>query len=326
MPEISFIIPCYNARADHLRECLGSLCDAAHCEVILVDDGSTEWHDEIVKELADGFSRNAIHFNVLHRPHEGVSAARNAGMDIAQGRYIQFVDADDSVCWQTLHSDVERATLKDADMMLYGKGGQDKVTDGISYMRRNNIHGAVWHYLFRRELVEATDTHEALRFTPGVAYAEDEEFTARLMLRANNVITTDDNPVSYRRHEQSATADMSPERLRQRFDDTERVITRLRDTAGTLQGEARQALQRRVAQLTMDYLYNVITLTRDRKQMEEHIKRLRQLQLFPLPVKHYTTRYLLFSLMSTNRFGRQLLFRQCLQHATGKRLTNNCNS
>ena len=59
----------------------------------------------------------------------------------------------------------------------------------------------------------------------------------------------------------------------------------------------RQALQRRVAQLTMDYLYNIIRLTRSRHYLKRKIQELRRLGLYPLPAKAYTAKYTLFRLL-----------------------------
>jgi hypothetical protein len=67
------------------------------------------------------------------------------------------------------------------------------------------------------------------------------------------------------------------------------------------------ALQRRVAQLTMDYIYQVIRQTRSRKQLESEIKELTRLSLFPLPNQAYTTKYTWFRRMSATSIGRALL-------------------
>lgn len=91
---ISIIIPVYNVE-DYLRECLDSIIDQKHQdnEIILVDDGSIDKSPEICDEYCSRYSQ--IH--VVHKKNGGVSSARNAGLDIAKGEYIAFIDADDSV-------------------------------------------------------------------------------------------------------------------------------------------------------------------------------------------------------------------------------------
>lgn len=91
-PLVSFIIPAYNVDADMLRECLESIMALSlsreEREIILIDDGSdvpaicslTDVADEIV---------------YLRQPNKGLSEARNIGIKLATGRFVQFVDADD---------------------------------------------------------------------------------------------------------------------------------------------------------------------------------------------------------------------------------------
>lgn len=93
-PCFSIIIPVYNV-APYLRECLDSVLAQtfADWECICVDDGSTDGSDAILDEYATADSR----FRIIHRPNAGVSSARNAALDVAQGEWIWFVDGDDMI-------------------------------------------------------------------------------------------------------------------------------------------------------------------------------------------------------------------------------------
>jgi hypothetical protein len=77
--------------------------------------------------------------------------------------------------------------------------------------------------------------------------------------------------------------------------------------ANTLASSERIALQRRVAQLTMDYIYNVIMLCHSQKALNEAIKTLHQKGLFPLPDRNYTAKYTWFRRMTNSSIGRTLL-------------------
>ena len=90
----SIIIPVYNVEG-YLRKCLDSLVaqTCADWEAICVDDGSTDGSGAILDEYAKKDGR----FKVLHQENRGVSAARNAALDLAQGEWIMFADADDVV-------------------------------------------------------------------------------------------------------------------------------------------------------------------------------------------------------------------------------------
>ena len=69
----------------------------------------------------------------------------------------------------------------------------------------------------------------------------------------------------------------------------------------------RLAMQRRVAQLTMDYIYNIITLTHSRQELETHIKELHAEGFFPLPDRDYSQKYKWFRKMTNTRLGRAIL-------------------
>ena len=92
MNTISVIIPIYNADK-WLNEALRSLQTQSFSDfdVIMVDDGSTDKSAEICQHYCDKDSR----FRLISQPNKGVSSARNHGIDIAEGDWIAFMDADD---------------------------------------------------------------------------------------------------------------------------------------------------------------------------------------------------------------------------------------
>ena len=91
-PLVSVIIPVYNGEATVVR-CLKSVLfqDYLNLEILAVNDGSTDRSLALCRELADYDSRVII----IDQPNSGVSAARNHALDIALGKYIQFLDCDD---------------------------------------------------------------------------------------------------------------------------------------------------------------------------------------------------------------------------------------
>ena len=94
MKKISIIVPIYNIEK-YLPRCLESILAQTYknIEVILVDDGSVDNSGMI----ADTYARNDQRIIVIHQVNKGVSAARNAGLDLATGDYIGFVDGDDYI-------------------------------------------------------------------------------------------------------------------------------------------------------------------------------------------------------------------------------------
>ena len=91
------------------------------------------------------------------------------------------------------------------------------------------------------------------------------------------------------------------------MNDNFEVICRLNQKAENLPYQEQEALRRRVAQLSMDYLYNTITLTRDTQLTEKAVRKLYKEGLFPLPSKDYTRKYKLFRRMVNSKAGRKLL-------------------
>ena len=91
-PLISVIIPVYNP-GEHLKKCLDSITGQTYreLEIILIDDGSTDGSDKLCDEYAAKDERIIC----VHQPNGGVSKARNAGLALAHGDYVQFPDSDD---------------------------------------------------------------------------------------------------------------------------------------------------------------------------------------------------------------------------------------
>lgn len=91
---VSVIVPVYNVKP-YLQECFDSICRQSYrnIEIILVDDGSTDGSGELCDVLAASDDRTTV----LHKENGGLSDARNAGLRIAQGDWISFVDSDDYI-------------------------------------------------------------------------------------------------------------------------------------------------------------------------------------------------------------------------------------
>lgn len=114
-PLISIIVPFYNVEK-YARKCIESLLSQTltDIEIILVDDGSPDRCGDICDEYAASDSR----IKVIHKKNEGVSAARNAGLDIASADIIGFVDSDDWVSPDMFHSLYTAMIRHDADIAV----------------------------------------------------------------------------------------------------------------------------------------------------------------------------------------------------------------
>ena len=308
-PLVTFVVTCYNLPVPMLCECLNSILALPlsddEREIIVVDDGSE------VSPM-NGLMQYGNHIIYVRQRNQGVSVARNTALRMARGQYIQFVDGDDHL----LQAPYEHCLSlirqhKDLDVVLFDFSKSETqeqsayhdtaIQAGSDFLRNNNIHGAVWCMLFRQT------TRSKLLFTPGIEYGEDEEFTPQLLLRAETLIQTNAKAYYYRPRTTSAVHQQDDERKQKRLDDTMEVIIKLHRTADRLPQTDRLALQRRVAQLTMDYIYNTIVLTHSRQILNERLAALRQEGLFPLPDRDYSRKYKWFRKMTNSSLGLTIL-------------------
>ena len=309
-PLVTFIVTAYNLPIEQLRQCLDSIralsLNAAEREIILVDDGSDE---PPISALAD-YLDDILY---IRQRNAGLSAARNRGIGMATGEFLQFVDGDDYLLQAAYEHCLDQVRYGGADVVMFDL--TDDATDsqpadynatdmdsGTELMAHHNIQGSACGYLFRRHILGE------LRFTPGI-YHEDEEFTPQLLLRAERICSTDAQAYFYRRRQQSITGTADVRTVVRRLADKRQVISRLSAMADTLPNNDRLALQRRVAQLTMDYIYTIIIETRSRHFLDRKLASLRSEGLFPLPDRHYTTKYTWFRRMTHSSLGLSLLMR-----------------
>lgn len=189
---LSVIVPVYNVEK-YLRECIDSILtqDIDEMEVILVDDGSTDGSGAICDEYAEKDGR----VTVIHNENGGCSAARNAGLDIAQGKYITFVDSDDYLLPNTYRTNVEYMEKHpEVDCLQIPTVYDERIIFTRKYKRENKartfvgneiflnwwsgktINHFAWNKIYKREM------WENLRFMNG-AFVEDCMITPDLSTR-----------------------------------------------------------------------------------------------------------------------------------------------
>lgn len=309
-PLISFVIAYYDLPLKLLRQCLDSILalslQPSEREIIVVDDGSE--HSPMNELMAYG---DAIHY--IRQAHQGLSVARNTGLQMASGTYLQFVDSDDLLLKKAYEHCIDLARKHQPEMVVFQLTRQNDSKDtykdseaqsGSNYMRHQNIHGSACGYLFARSILGD------LRFTPGIRH-EDEEFTPQLLLRAEIIRVTDAKAYLYRHTPDSITTSQDSHQRLSRLEDSRGIIERLNTIADRLPRDDRMALQRRVAQLTMDYLYNIIRQTGSRQHLEREMEVLRKQGLFPLPDRDYTQKYTWFRRLTNSSIGISILMRLC---------------
>ena len=310
-PLVSFVITYYNQPVQLLCECIDSILALSlrsfEREIIVIDDGS-----EVCP--MNGLMQYGNDIVYVRQKNQGVSTARNRGMNMATGKFIQFIDADDYLIQSPYEHCLDLLRLNsDIEMVMFdfthSASQQDNIvqspikTSGTAYMRNHNIAGTVCCFIFRQSILGK------LAFSPEIKYGEDEEFTAQLLLRAEEVYVTKVKAYFYRCYKHSAIHQSRTEETgkKKRLEDNLSVILHLQNLCDKLPQNDRLALQRRVAQLTMDYIYNTITLTHSRQALNSCLDELSSKGLFPLPDRDYTRKYTWFRRMTNSAVGRTLL-------------------
>jgi len=290
-----------------LCECINSILalslSPAEREIIVIDDGSE------VSPM-NGLMQYGDEIIYVRQKNGGLSTARNKGIDMATGQYIQFIDADDHLIQVPYEHCLDIIRYgKEIDMVVFDftsntqkqkAFNDDPIISGTEYMCNHNIHGTACGYLFKMT------TLSKLRFTPGI-WHEDEEFTPQLLIRAERISVTNAKAYFYYKHSGTITTQSDEESKERRFSDIKGVLNRLNYLTDRVPQNDRVALQRRVAQLTMDYIYQVIIQQRSMKALNNCLEELRKEGLFPLPDRDYSQKYTWFRRMSNTKLGRSVL-------------------
>ena len=205
MPKVSVVIPCYNV-APYVATCLDSLINQTltDIEIICVDDKST---DDTAKIITDYVKRDKRIKLIKQRKNQGVSVARNTGINAAGGEYIGFVDPDDYVDLDFYEKLYNAATSVDA---CIAKGGMisvqtDGQTDKSDLSKRVEKDKRNFNYqfstaIYRREFLNKNN----LRFLDGVSIGEDVNFLIKAVHLANRVAVVHDTYYWYIRRDDSA--------------------------------------------------------------------------------------------------------------------------
>ncbi len=211
-PIVSVIIPIYKVEK-FLRECIDSVISQTYknLQIILVDDGSPDKCGDICDDYASKDSR----VSVIHKENGGLSDARNAGIEIATGDYITFVDSDDSLDCDAIEYMYQNLVRENADLSVCQKYLVDeeglRITDRFiykdvtfndkyscmkGYLSTPLIGSVAWAKLYKREIFNV------LRFPKG-KYNEDEFTTYLAIDLANVVVVGKERKYAYRQRESS---------------------------------------------------------------------------------------------------------------------------
>ena len=186
---ISVIVPVYNVER-YLPRCIESILKQSYTnfELILIDDGTPDRSGMICDRYAEKDSR----IRVVHKENGGVSSARNAGIDVAKGDWITFIDSDDWVSNSFLESFFQD-TIEDFDLLIgsckivrsrvqhyINRDGEINIyecLDGAIKALENFMFDVPWGKMFKRDLI----LDNKLNFPVGIKWGEDSHFVAEYL-------------------------------------------------------------------------------------------------------------------------------------------------
>lgn len=208
---ISVIIPIYNS-AEYLNRCLDSVLSNTYVnlEVICINDGSTDNSVEVLNEYAKHDDRIVI----INQENSGVSVARNAGLDYANGDYIAFIDSDDWVHQQYFEIMINQAFINDADCVACGANVTSncetnfpeygKITayqnDLETFVKNSVFRNYIWGRIYKYSLING------LHFPLDVPLAEDTIFNVTALCTKEDIrlFCVDERLYYYFQHSDSA--------------------------------------------------------------------------------------------------------------------------
>lgn len=299
----SFIIPAYNAEP-YLKECLDSIgrlnMRGRGFEVIVVNDGSTDGTAAVL----DAYAKTHAEVVVLTQENRGLSAARNAGVRQAKGKYVCFVDADDHIYAAQPPLDVlegQDIDIVGVNVLQMDRQGkrmpyrryvpiyQKIYAPARTFMQGRNLMPCVVAYFFRREFLE----QGCMTFTEGI-YHEDEDFTVRAFAKATSFMALNVDWYERLLHPESITTTTNVEKQQKKLRDLVKVLRKLDGTAQS-DPELKVCMQYKLDYLAVDMLRLLLRQKHSKVFRQEIASEMRTQGYFPLRW-HWEWKYILFNL------------------------------
>lgn len=220
---VSVIIPVYNAE-NYISQCIESLLNQTlqECEFIFINDGSKDKSREII----ENYQKSNNRIKLLNQKNQGVSSARNTGLQVAAGEYIAFVDADDYIEKEMYEILYNSAKQNDCDLVVSNfesEMGEHKIItkypfpintdlkkDFIQkellpyFLKTDNLNSVV-NKLYKKQLIKEYN----VKFPVGVSLGEDGMFNIKFLSYANSIKYLDYTGYHYREVSGSATRNIS---------------------------------------------------------------------------------------------------------------------
>lgn len=218
-PTVSVIVPVYNCEK-YIDKCINSILNQTFkdFELILINDGSLDKSPEI----CNFYKQKDKRVRVIHKKNEGVSSARNIGIDIANGEYITFVDSDDYLNDTFLETSI--SIMKNHKVDLYMSGlvmesyNNGKISRVDKYAGKSNIYNVrsllenlhidyplicicgPWCKLFKKEILEKYN----IKFNTNMSLGEDTDFNLNYLEHCKKIYFCENSDYHYVRNNEES--------------------------------------------------------------------------------------------------------------------------
>lgn len=302
---LSIIVPVYNCD-NYIAKCLTSILDQEGfdeiCELIIVDDGSTDKSLEIIS----GFKLLFPQILVLKSLHKGLSCARNLGLSRATGDYVFFIDSDDWISVGSINCIIKAIEDSCPDILLfnikkrYSSGKErnlnfhlpktnSKLMSCVDYISNYIILSAAWQGVYSRKLI----VENQILFPEGLL-SEDDYFVVELFSKADRIYYFNRDVYYYYQRPESITNSGNGEHNYKLIFDKLAIFEGLSRFVILVSEDRQQGLQRKLHYLALDILRLAIRKSLSKDQVDEILSRLTKIGYYPFKAEDYLQKHKFF--------------------------------
>lgn len=222
MENISFIVPIYNVDISNLKYCIQSICNQnfKNYEIVLINDGSTNLE---IEKICKNYTKSNKNIKYIKQKNQGSAVARNAGIEESTGKYIVFIDADDSLP-NDYSKRLKKITNKSFDFLIFDYSYWGKHNEKIysfngdrNFINEKNdilanimfypdkmdnfMFGSIWGKIFNKDFLKKNN----IKFLAQLRKAQDRMFMLEVINKSTNIFYYSQLMYRYRINDKSIT-------------------------------------------------------------------------------------------------------------------------
>ncbi len=321
--DLSIIIPLYNAE-HYIQDCLATLVsqgiDPGRYEIIVINDGSKDNSLRVAKD----FAVNYPNVRIIDQENQGVSEARNTGIDQARGAYIYFIDADDYLAQNTLIKVLDDALERDLDVLCFKSISTKErnlflsknldsyqnshIQTGIDFIANNPFPSTIWWFIVKKDFL----LRNKLRFIKGITM-DDVIYSLELLVAATMVSSTNLDVHRYYRNPTSIVNNKEEFHYNKTIKDMKYVIVKMGEVIDKLASKngnmdkCIEKIKERQHYFIFGLLARLIRSSMRFNAFKDYLNGLKNLGMYPITHFPGKTKVSIFEKMAVYFFNRPFL-------------------